>query len=197
MPYEWLNDPAPRSAASPGTPADGAAKGAPGGVAFGAAPPPPLAVLHLWPYRSLPRKGFVIFIGATAGLLTLPLLAVLGSMVLWALLPFLLAALAGVWFALQRSYRSGTVIEVLTLWPDRVTLRHQPPGKPPRDWEGNPYWIRPKLHEGDSPVPAYLTLEGGARRVELGAFLSPEERRALFGELQTRLNQARAPRPRD
>jgi uncharacterized membrane protein len=184
MPYEWLSDPAPQIPVSPGTPAAGAIIER------------PLAELHLWPYRSLPRKGFVIFIGATATLLTLPLLAVLGSMVLWALLPFLLATLAGVWFALQRSYRSGTVIEVLTLWPDRVTLRHQPPGKPPLDWEANPYWIRPKLHEGDNPVPAYLTLEGGSRRVELGAFLSPEERRVLFGELQARLTQARAPHSR-
>ena len=179
MPYEWLTDPARQD--SPLRREAGTSGG------------PPLAELHLWPYRSLPRKGFVIFIGTTALLLTLPLLAVLGSMVLWALLPFLLAALAGVWFALQRSYRSGTVIEVLTLWPDRVTLRHQPPGKPPRDWEGNPYWIRPKLHEGEIPVPAYLTLEGGSRRVELGSFLSPEERRALFGELQARLAQARTP----
>ena len=30
--------------------------------------------LHLWPYRSLPRRGMVWFIGATAALIAVPLL---------------------------------------------------------------------------------------------------------------------------
>ena len=43
--------------------------------------------LHLWPYRSLPRRGMVWFIGGTAALIAVPLLGVLGSPVLWGLLP--------------------------------------------------------------------------------------------------------------
>ena len=42
--------------------------------------------LHLWPYRSLPRRGMVWFIGGTAALIGLPLLVLIGSPILWGVL---------------------------------------------------------------------------------------------------------------
>lgn len=159
MPYRW-HDPAPE----PGTTA-------------------PLARLHLQPFRSLPQTGFVWFIGATAALLAIPLVGLIGSPVLWGLLPFLLAALWAIWHALQRSYRDGEITEELTLWPDRVTLTRDGPRGQRRTWEANPHWVRVTLHETGGPVPNYLTLSGAGRKVELGAFLSEEERIALRPEL--------------
>ncbi|MFA5538940.1 MAG: DUF2244 domain-containing protein [Gemmobacter sp.] len=147
----------------------------------------PLAELHLWPYRSLPRRGFAGFIGLTAALLSLPLLVSLGSPVLWGLLPFLVLAVAGLWWALSRSYRDGEVIEVLKLWPDRVELVRQDPGRTPREWAANPHWVRLMLHPKGGPVPQYLTLSGDGREVEIGAFLSEGERLALHGELREAL----------
>jgi len=149
--------------------------------------------LHLWPYRSLPRRGFVWFIGGTALLLGVPLLAVLGSPVLWGLLPFLLLAIAAIWYALHRSYRDGEIVEELTLTPDRIILtRHGPRGRR-QDWQANTHWVRVELHPKGGPVPNYLTLHGGDRLVEIGAFLSEDERLALAGELNTALRAARAP----
>ncbi|PHQ79009.1 MAG: hypothetical protein COB65_13165 [Thalassobium sp.] len=147
-------------------------------------PDAPRAELHLWPYRSLLRRDFVIFIAGTATLVTLPLLAVIGSPVLWALLPFLAAMIAGVWLALNRSYRDGELLEELRIWDDRATLTRHTPRKPTQTWEANPHWIRVELHEGGGPVPFYLTLKGGPREVEIGAFLSEDERRALYGDLR-------------
>ena len=46
-----------------------------------------------------------------------------------------------------------------------------------------------QLH--DEPVEAYLALTDGGRQIELGAFLSPEERRALKDELELALRQLR------
>ena len=149
--------------------------------------PPNETHLHLWPYRSLSRTGFVGFIGGTVALATLPLLAITGSPALWAVLPFAAIAVAGVWFALQRSYRDGQVIEVLTLTPTLVTLtRHGPHGRR-QTWQANPHWVRIVLHPTAGPVPNYLTLQGGAREVELGAFLSGDERLALRAEVQAAL----------
>lgn len=167
MPYEWVKRPegAPeRSGAPPRS--DG-----------------PIAELHLWPYRSLPRKGFVGFIGLTAVLLALPLIPTVGSPVLWGLLPFLLAALWGLWFALNRSYRDGEVIERLRLWPDRVELSRDGPRRAHAEWRANPHWVRVTLHRREGPVPNYLTLTGGGREVELGSFLAEEERLALWPEV--------------
>jgi len=63
--------------------------------------------LSLWPYRSLLRRHFVFFIGATVALCAFPLLMVLGKAVLWGLLPFFALVIAGVWYALHVSYRPG------------------------------------------------------------------------------------------
>jgi len=143
--------------------------------------------LHLWPYRSLPRKGFVWFIGLTSGLIALPLLVLVGSPLVWGLLPFLLLTIAGIWWALDRSYRDGEIVEDLTLTPDKITLTRFGPKGQRQDWQANPHWVRVILHPKSGPVPNYLTLQGGPREVELGAFLTPDERARLLPELKAAL----------
>ncbi|MBA3910904.1 MAG: DUF2244 domain-containing protein [Rhodobacter sp.] len=148
--------------------------------------------LHLWPHRPLTQRGFVWFVGGTAALIGAPLICVLGSPVVWVLLPFLLGAIWAIWFALRKSGRDSDIVEDLTLSRDRVTLSRHGPGAKRQDWEANPYWLRVTLHETGGPVPNYLTLKGEAREVELGAFLSEEERIALGQELKSRIAGLRA-----
>ena len=141
----------------------------------------------LWPHRSLSRRGFVWFIGLSAALIALPLLALLGTAHLWWVLPFPIIAIAAIWFFLERSYKDGTVIEELRLWSDRIELNRRNPRAPAQSWSANPYWVTVHLHPTDGPVENYITLRGDGREVEIGAFLSPEERLALFDELQRAL----------
>lgn len=139
--------------------------------------------LHLWPYRSLPRRGMVWFLGGTAVAIVLPLLGLIGSPVLWGILPFLLGTLWAIWGALEKSFRDAEIVEDLRLAPDRVSLvRHGPKGKR-QDWQANPHWLRLTLHATGGPVPQYLTLKGEGREVELGAFLTAAERRTLAAEI--------------
>ncbi|MBL9075399.1 DUF2244 domain-containing protein [Tabrizicola sp.] len=147
--------------------------------------------LHLWPHRSLTQRGFVWFVGLTAALIAVPLFAHLGSPVLWALLPFLVGTIWAIWFALRKNGRDRDIVEELTLSPDRITLVRHGPGGKRQDWEANPYWLRVTLHQTGGPVPNYLTLKGEGREVELGAFLSEEERVALKDELQDRIARLR------
>ncbi len=152
------------------------------------------ARLHLWPHRSLSRRGFVIFIAITAVLIVLPLLSLIGQAALWVLLPFLGIAVAGIWFALMRSYRDTEIIEDLEITQDRVTLvRHGPRGKR-QDWQANAHWVRLTLHPTAGPVPQYLTMKGEGREVELGSFLTETERLALCGEVTQLLRETAAPR---
>ncbi|MBP1805416.1 DUF2244 domain-containing protein [Rubellimicrobium aerolatum] len=167
MPYQWT-DP---------TPTEGT--------------PRPVAQLRLWPHRSLPRRGFAAFFGVSGALAALPLLTMLGSPVLWGLLPFVLLTFTALWFALQLTYRSGEVREELRLWPDRILLTRHDPRRPPRRWEANPHWVRAALHETGGPVPNYLTLSGSGRTVEIGAFLSEDERLILKPELENALRRLR------
>ncbi|MCF6443774.1 DUF2244 domain-containing protein [Nereida sp. MMG025] len=144
----------------------------------------------LWPHQSMTPNGFVVFIGITAGLIALPLIAILGSPVLWGLLPFFAIALWGIWFALRRNQRDGNLREDLIITPETCHLRRQNPRKGDQTWDANTYWVSVHLHETGGPVENYVTLKGGLspedrREVEIGAFLSPDERKALYGELQS------------
>lgn len=143
--------------------------------------------LTLWPHQSLPPRGFVLFIGATVVMLSLPLLAVLGSVLLWGLLPFLALAVAGVWFAIHRNRQSARILETLTLQGDHARLERTNPGGQRLEWDCNRYWARVTLHPTGGPVPHYVTLGGNGREVEIGAFLSEDERIALYGDLRSRL----------
>ncbi|NKX44408.1 DUF2244 domain-containing protein [Roseicyclus persicicus] len=147
---------------------------------------PRLRVL-LTPHKSLTPEGFVWFIGLTAALISVPLFSILGTEVFWALLPFLAAAVWGVWAALKRSWRDHDIWEEVLVWDDLIRLERHEARRPPRDWEANPYWVRVALHERGGPVPNYLTLQGGDREVELGAFLTPPERLGLKDTLERAL----------
>jgi uncharacterized membrane protein len=127
--------------------------------------------------------GFVVFLAATAGMFALPLLSMLGTPVVWGLLVFFIPAVAGVWYAIRRNQRDHSLREELALWQDRVELQHVPPRGPVKEWVANPYWVSVHLDPEGGPVENYLTLKGGDREVEIGAFLSPEERACLRDEL--------------
>lgn len=144
---------------------------------------PKETIVTLWPHQSMTPGGFTWFIGATAVMLTLPLFAVLGSAVAWVLMVFFLATIAAVWRAITLNQHRRSLREELTLSEARVALDHIPPKGAPLSWEANPHWVTVKLRN-DGPVENYLTLRGGGREVELGAFLTPEERKTLYDELK-------------
>jgi uncharacterized membrane protein len=172
MPLEWVTSPKGASDHS-------------GALSIGAAKEDaPICELHLWPYRSLPKRGFVWFIGVTSALVALPLLISVGSPILWGLLPFILLAVGGVWYALNRSYQDGAVLEELTLWADHITLTRHNPRAADQTWQANPYWVSVQMLETGGPVENYVTLKGNGREVEIGAFLTVDERAELYDELR-------------
>jgi uncharacterized membrane protein len=133
-------------------------------------PNDPTQVMHLKPHESLSPKGMAAFILATFTLILIPALALLGTRLLWALLPFLLLAVWGMYFALQQNHKQRQILEVLT-------------------WDCNRYWTQVTKHETSGPVPNYITLKGMGREVEIGAFLSEDERLTLFDDLQGALKR--------
>ncbi len=149
---------------------------------------PDTRALTLWPHQSLTRPGFVWFIALTAGMLSLPLLAVLGSPVVWFLLVFFAIALGGVWRAITVNIKARPRHEALVLNEASLRLTHVQPKGPSLEWEANPHWVTVHLRD-DGPVEKYLTLRGNQREVEIGRFLSPEERETLFDEISQALRR--------
>lgn len=150
---------------------------------------PPLFTVSLWPHRSMTRRGFRWFLGLLAAGLSIPLVSVWGTPVALFLTPFLLAALAFAWVMIELNYRAGRLVEELRIWPDAIAVeRREPRGRVLR-WAANPYWVTVGLN--DTPtIEKYLTLTGGGRTIELGAFLTPEERVDLAGGLRDALRRA-------
>lgn len=148
--------------------------------------------LDLWPFSSLPHRGFASFIMTTFVLITIPLFALIGTILFWALLPFLMITVAAIYFAIRKNFRDRSIIERLTLDKDQFKLLRQEANGEQKDWECNAYWARVHMHETGGPVPHYVTLSGNGREVEIGAFLSEEERKELFVELQARFNDYRS-----
>ncbi|MHA6325709.1 DUF2244 domain-containing protein [Roseivivax sp. CAU 1753] len=147
--------------------------------------------LTLWPHNSLPPKGFAAFILATFLLATIPLYGLLGTALLWGMLPFFLVVLAGMYFALRKNNADRRILEVLSIRGDDMHLTRFNPKGDTQDWHCNPYWAKVVLHQTGGPVPNYVTLNGSGREVEIGAFLSEDERKALYAELSDRLRRHR------
>lgn len=149
----------------------------------------PVLRLDLWPHRSLPSKGFSAVIWMMFALGLVPVIPFIGSTAFWILLVFMMGALAALWTALRRSDRDK-LREQLLIWPDRIALTHWSAKGKVLEWDANPYWVRLTLHT-NAKVEKYLTLKGENREVELGAFLSPEEREALRDDLAFVLGRLR------
>ena len=91
--------------------------------------------------------------------------------------------LALIWYFLERSYGDGRLREVLSIWDDHVELVRLNPRGPKQEWEANPHWVKVEIRPEGGPVENYVTLRGNQRTVEVGAFLSPEERDDLYHDL--------------
>ena len=142
----------------------------------------------LWPNRSLTpgiRKAVLTFICAG---LCLPLIPLIGTLAFWGMVPFLAGTLALILLGLRRSDRDGHLSEEVAIWPDEMRVeRREPSGRCLR-WSAETMQVRVRLADG--PVESYLTLKGGGREIELGRFLSPEERVELAGEIEDALGRA-------
>jgi uncharacterized membrane protein len=155
---------------------------------------PPVLTLTLWPNRSLTQRGFAGFLALLAACLAVPLIPLLGTAAAWGLLPFLVGMLLAVYAAIRRSYADGRLVEELRLWPDLITVERREPRGAVHRWHANPNWVRLRLLE-NARIEKYLTIEGNGREIELGAFLSPDERQQLYADLRAALAGLGAPRP--
>ena len=152
----------------------------------------PLFERHLKAHRSLTNRGFVITIAFTAAALALPLLAFLGTFALWTLLPYLGAALAALGYFIRRNDHDGTLGEHIRIWPDLIAVHRKKPRSADQYWMANPYWVTTR-RRNTKTVENYLTLKGQGREIELGAFLSSDERIALDEAITAQLNACRQP----
>jgi len=149
--------------------------------------------LTLWPHRSLGRKGQGRVLWLVAAGLAVPILPMLLRGVALFMLVFAGIVIGALAFAFRRNMRDGYLREDIAIWPDLMAVSRQDPDGHLRHWCAHPRDVRLHL-DANGPPENYLTLTGGQRRIELGAFLTPEERLALRDNLDEALRFSGLPR---
>ena len=143
---------------------------------------PPLFDNVIRPHRSMTPYGFAWLIGLVAFGFSLPMAALIGKIALWGMFPFILITLLALYYFVMRNYDDGTVNEHIRIWPDLIAVHRHNPRAPDQYWTANPFWVRMKMIDTKA-LENYITLTGGPRDIEIGAFLSPEERKDLFKDV--------------
>jgi uncharacterized membrane protein len=150
---------------------------------------PPVWEITLWPNRSLGLIGFRVTMAIAALGFAIPVLPFVWAGGFWVLLPFVGVAFVALGLAFKANNRHGQMREHVSLWKDLIAVeRHEVNGEIKR-WSCNPYWMRSNLVKDGGPVDNYLTLIGSDREIELGAFLSPEERLELLADIEAAIKQ--------
>jgi uncharacterized membrane protein len=151
----------------------------------------PLYETQLTAHKSLAPLGFVWLMGIICGMFAIPLLIFLGSLFLWGILIPIVATVAGLWFAIYRNNIDRSVCDHIRIWHDQVAIQRINPNGETHHWLANPLWI--KLHMADTlTYENYLTATGGGREIEIGGFLTADERSNLHYELRQALRRAKA-----
>lgn len=130
--------------------------------------------LRLTPNRSLsPRHAWWLVGGVAAVFFAGGLrMLVLGA---WPVVPFMLADIALLGWALRASYRSGRAYELVRLDAADLTVAKVSHHGQERRFRFEPFWARVQLETlGEDENRLWVTGNGG--RVAVGSFLSPAER---------------------
>lgn len=97
----------------------------------------------------------------------------------WPVLPFAGLELAALGVALRASLRHGRTREVIRVDEDSVLLQQTGPGRMTEHRFARP-WTRVELqHAENASWPSRLIMQSGGRRIEIGAFLTEDEKSSL------------------
>src|SRR5215469_4461949 len=151
-------------------------------------PAEPPAVFYdavLQPHRSLPPRGFVIFMLALAGLsFIVSLVFVLNGA--WPVTPFFGVDVLLVYIAFRISYRRAKLREELRLTEESLTVERVGIKGERTRWQFQPFWLRLIFEEKDEHTNR-LVLASHGRSLAVGSFLGPAERRGVAHGLKDAL----------
>ena len=73
----------------------------------------------------------------------------------------------------------------------KIQIIHKEVNKEKLIWEGNPLWSKIIMETRSKKMENYLMIREKGRHIELGAFLSPNERKNLNNKIQNALAKAK------
>jgi uncharacterized membrane protein len=145
------------------------------------------AVIH--PYRSLGPFGFRLFIGVLAGV-NAAFAAVMISQGAWPVAGFLGLDVLAVTVAFRLSYAQARAFERVVIDGETLSVERVDQKGARQSWEFPAYWVSVWFEE--SETHATVTLRSHGRSLEVGALLSPFERKDFAQALRKALHDAKA-----
>ena len=147
----------------------------------------------LWPNRSFEIKNIKFLFGILCIGFVVPILPFFGSSMGTLLLLFSVATLIVFSSLFIQSYSGGNLKEIVRIDPKEISVIRIEANGNKISWKANSYWARVKLYPEGQIVENYLTLVGGNREIELGSFLSPEERTLVRVKIENILRKIKSP----
>jgi uncharacterized membrane protein len=140
----------------------------------------------LVPHRSLPPKGFLLFMAAIS-VVTFMAGLMFWRLGAWPVMGFLGLDVVLIWVAFHLNYRAARTIEEVSVAVSEITVRRRLPDGREQEWRANPLFVRPMIdrHPENGVERIRLMVRGHAH--DIGRFLNPVDRtsfaQALLGAL--------------
>ncbi len=145
----------------------------------------------LKPNRSLGPRGFVVLMAAICAISFIAgvVFFLAGA---WPVVGFLGLDVALIYVAFNINYRRASVQETLRLTRESLLVERINHWGEAKSWRFAPAWLQ-VVTEGLARPGAGLVLRSHGQRLEIGRFLTADERRDLAGALRAALREATAP----
>lgn len=140
---------------------------------------------RLTPHRSLGPRGFLVLMAVICAVSFVAgvIFFFAGA---WPVVGFFGLDVLLIYFAFKLNYASARAYETVEICGDELVVRRVLPGRRPKQWTFHPYWVRIEMDsDGEYHGPLYLKSHG--TRLQIGAFLSGEERRNFADALKDAL----------
>lgn len=151
--------------------------------------------MTIWPYRSLPPRGFALVMMSLGGL---AFCIGLGFFLMgaWPVIGFLGLELLVVWVAFKMNYRAARRRQQLTATSQQLTIEDVSPAGDSRTTEVPTAWAQVELTPRDEPVMRArerqkVIVRSHGRATEIGGFLHPAETPKLAREVRRMIGRAR------
>ena len=139
----------------------------------------------LTPHRSLTRQGFLIVMGLVVGI-NLVVGGVFMAMGAWPVTGFAGLDVLLIWWAFRANFADARQMERITISEQEVVFESLSEQREPVQHHFVRRWVRVELEEDrDRELIGHLSLISGTKRVVVGSFLSPDERKTLAAALRS------------
>ena len=144
----------------------------------------------LRPHRSLGRAGFLVLISAiTAVWLGFGLF--LWEHGAWPVLGFGGVDVLAIYIAFKLNYRAARAFEEVEVTRTEIVVRKVAAGGRAQEFRFNPQWVRLEVQELADEGVVRVALRARDRRIPVGNFLNPEDRKSFARALGAALATAR------